>query len=82
VELGTADEEHKSIYQKPILQICQTDQPKQDKDKKKDYGDKGKNCSSEARDNERDKEHTHTTKSDKERIFQNNCDALSGVPQN
>jgi hypothetical protein len=40
VELGTADEEYESIHQKPLLQIYQTDQPKQDKGKKKDYGDK------------------------------------------
>jgi mRNA-degrading endonuclease RelE of RelBE toxin-antitoxin system len=28
VELGTADEEHDSMHQKPLLRIYQTDQPK------------------------------------------------------
>jgi hypothetical protein len=76
------EEEYESMHQKPLLRIYQTDQPKQDKDKTKDYGDKRKNHSSEARVNELDKEHTHTTKSDKERTFQNKHNAVSGVPQN
>jgi hypothetical protein len=80
VELGTADEEHESMHQKPLLRIYQNDQSKQDKDKKKEYGDKRKSRSSEARG--KDREHTRTTKSDKERKFQNNRDALSGIPQN
>jgi hypothetical protein len=70
VELGTVDEEHESMYQKPLLWIYQNDQSKQDKEKKKDYGDKRKNRSSETRG--KDREHTRTTKSDKERKFQNN----------
>jgi hypothetical protein len=28
VELGTVDEEHESIHQKPLLQIYQTNQPR------------------------------------------------------
>jgi hypothetical protein len=82
VELGTVDEEYESMHQKHLLRIYQTNQPKQDKDKKKNYGDKRKNCSSEARGNEKDKERTRTNKSDKERKFQNNHDAVSGIPQN
>jgi hypothetical protein len=82
VELGTADEEHESMHQKPLLRIYQTDQPKQDKEKKKDYGDKTKNQSSEVRVQEKDRECACTTRNDKERKFQNNCDALSGIPQN
>jgi hypothetical protein len=80
VELGTTDEEHESMHQKPLLWIYQNDQSKQDKEKKKEYGDKRKSYSSEARG--KDREHTRTTKSDKERKFQNNWDALSRVPQN
>jgi mRNA-degrading endonuclease RelE of RelBE toxin-antitoxin system len=40
VELGTADEEHESMHQKPLLRIYQTDQPRQDKEKKRDHNDK------------------------------------------
>jgi hypothetical protein len=81
VALGTADEEHKSMYQKPLHQIYQTNEPKKYKDKKKDNGNKRKNHRTEARGSNKAKEHTRTTKSDKERKFQNNRDALSGVPQ-
>jgi hypothetical protein len=56
VELGTTDEEYESMHQKPLLRIYQTDQPKQDKDKKKDYGDKRKNHRSEARGKDKDRE--------------------------
>jgi hypothetical protein len=80
VELGTADEEHKSMHQKPLLWIYQTDQTRQDKEKKRDQGDKKKNHASEIRG--KDREWTCTTKSDKDRKFQNNRDALAGVPQN
>jgi hypothetical protein len=69
------------MHQKPLLQIYQTNQPKKYKDKKKDYGNKRKNRSSEAMGIDKDKERTCTTKSDKERKFQNNRDALSGVHQ-
>jgi hypothetical protein len=78
---GTADEEDESMHQKLLLRTYQTDQPKKYKDDKKDYGDKRKNHSSEARGNDKDKERTRTTKSDKERKFQNIRDVLSGVPQ-
>jgi hypothetical protein len=70
VELGTVDKEHESMHQKPLLWIYQTDEPKQDKQKKKDYGNKWKNCSSKARG--KGGEHTYITKSKKERKFQNN----------
>jgi hypothetical protein len=40
------DEEHKSMHQKPLLWIYQNDQSKQDKDKKKVYGNKRKSHSS------------------------------------
>jgi DNA polymerase sigma len=69
------------MHQKPLLRIYQTDQPKQDKEKKKDHGDKLRNGSSQTRGKDKDRECTRTTRSDKERKFQNNRDALSGVPQ-
>jgi hypothetical protein len=53
VELGTADEEHKSMHQKPLLQIYQTDQPRQDKEKK-NHNDKKKICDSETRNKDRE----------------------------
>jgi hypothetical protein len=80
VELGMVDEEHESMHQKPLLRIYQNNQSKQDKENKKEYGDKRKRCSSKVRG--KDRERTRTTKSDKERKFQNNQDALSGIPQN
>jgi hypothetical protein len=80
VELGTTDEEYESMHQKPLLRIYQTDQPRQDKEKKRDHSDKKKNRGSETRG--KDRERTRTTKSDKDRKFQNNQDALSSVPQN
>jgi hypothetical protein len=80
MELGTTDEEHKSMHQKPLVQIYQTDQPRQDEEKKRDYNDKKKICDSQIR--SKDREQTHTTKSTKERKFQNNQDTLSRVPQN
>jgi hypothetical protein len=70
VELGTADEEYKSMHQKPLLQIYSIDQPRQDKEKKRDQGDKKKSHSPEKW--EKDREWTHTTKSNKERKFLNN----------
>lgn len=82
VELGTADEKHESMQQKPLLYIYQANQPRYDKDKRKDFGDKRKNCSSKSRNKKTDMDHTCTTKSDKVRALQNNCDTLSGIPQN
>jgi mRNA-degrading endonuclease RelE of RelBE toxin-antitoxin system len=64
VELGTADEEHECMHQKPLLRIYQTDQPRQAKETKKDYNDKKKIRDSKTRSKER--ERTSTTKSTKE----------------
>jgi hypothetical protein len=80
MELGTADNEHESMHQKPLLRIYQIDQPRQDKEKKRDHSNKKKNRRSETRG--KDREWTRITKIDKERKFQNNRDALAGIPQN
>jgi hypothetical protein len=54
MELGTADEEHESMYQKPLLRIYQTNQPRQDKEKKRDHNDKKKIRNSEIRSKDRE----------------------------
>jgi hypothetical protein len=79
IKLTTAKEQHRNMHEKPLLSIYQTSsEPKQEKEKWK-WDEEGKSsCGS---DKHRKKEPTHVPKGDKEKKFQNNHEALAGVPQ-
>jgi hypothetical protein len=78
IKLTTAKEQHKHMHEKPLLSMYQTSsEPKPEKEKWKREEEKKSNQS----DKHRRKESTNTPRSDKERKFQNNCEALAGVPQ-
>jgi hypothetical protein len=48
------DKEHEGMHQKPLLQIYQMDQPRQDKEKKRDQGDKKKSHGPKVRGKDRE----------------------------
>jgi hypothetical protein len=66
------------MHEKPLLSMYQaSSEPKQEKEKRKRDDDKKSNRS----DKRGKKESTHTPRSDKEKKFQSNREALAGVPQ-
>jgi hypothetical protein len=69
---------HRNMHEKPLLSMYQTSsEPKQEKEKWKRDDDRKSNRS----DKRGKKESTHTPRSDKEKKFQNNREALAGIPQ-
>jgi hypothetical protein len=78
IKLATAKEQHRNMHEKPLLSMYQTSsEPKQEKEKWKRDDDRKSNRS----DRHGKKESTHIPRSDKEKKFQNNREALAGVPQ-
>jgi hydroxymethylpyrimidine pyrophosphatase-like HAD family hydrolase len=78
IKLATTKEQHKNMHEKPLLNMNQTSsKPKQEKEKRRQEEEKKPNRS----DKRGKKESTHTTRSDKEKKFQNNQEALAGVRQ-
>jgi predicted ATP-binding protein involved in virulence len=78
IKLATAKEQHKNMHEKPLLSMYQaSSEPKQEKEKRKRDDDKKSNRSDKCG----KKESTHTTSTNKEKKFQNNREALAGVPQ-
>jgi hypothetical protein len=66
------------MHEKPLLSMYQTSsEPKQEKEKRKREEERKSNRSDKCG----KKESTHTPRSDKEKKFQNNREALAGVPQ-
>jgi hypothetical protein len=66
------------MHEKPLLNMYQaSSEPKQEKEKRKREEEKKPNRSDKCG----KKESTHTPRSDKEKKFQNNREALAGVPQ-
>jgi predicted ATP-binding protein involved in virulence len=80
IKLATAKEEHRNMHEKPLLNLYQTSsEPKQEREKRKREEDKKSNRGSDKRGKKG--ESTRTPKSDREKKFQNNREALAGVPQ-
>jgi hypothetical protein len=78
IKLATTKEQHKNMHEKPLLNMYQaSSEPKPEREKRKRDEEKKPNRS----DKRGKKESTHTPKSDRERKFQNNREALAGVPQ-
>jgi hypothetical protein len=80
IKLATAKEEYKNMHEKPLLNMYQaSSEPKQMREKRKRDEEKRSNRGA---DNKGKKtEPTHTPRSDREKKFQNNCEALVRVPQ-
>jgi hypothetical protein len=75
IKIATAIEEHKSMHEKPLLRMYQSSRHS------KQEGERKKVRRSAAHSSKKSKEHTRTTKGDREKKFQSNCEALAGVPQ-
>jgi predicted ATP-binding protein involved in virulence len=80
IRLTTVKEEHRNMHEKPLLNMYQASSgPKQEREKQKRDEEKKSNCRS---DNCRKKgESTRTPRGNQEKKFQNNREALAGVPQ-
>jgi predicted ATP-binding protein involved in virulence len=80
IKLATAKEEHRNMHEKPLLNIYQvSSEPKQEREKWKREEEKKSNRGSDK--HGKKGESTHAPKSDREKKFQNNREALAGVPQ-
>jgi hypothetical protein len=80
IKLATAKEEHRNMHEKPLLNMYQaSSEPKQEKEKRKRDEEKKPNRGSDNHGKRR--ESTHTPRSDQEKKFQNNGEALVSVPQ-
>jgi hypothetical protein len=80
IKLTTAKEEYRNMHEKPLLNMYQaSSEPKQEREKRKRDEDKKPNRGSDKRGKK--EESTHTPKNDREKKFQNNREALAGVPQ-
>jgi hypothetical protein len=80
IKLATAKEEHRNMHEKPLLNMYQaSSEPRQEREKRKRDEEKKSNRGSDKRGKKG--ESTRTPKSDREKKFQNNREALAGVPQ-
>jgi hypothetical protein len=82
IKLATAKEQHRNMHEKPLLSMYQTSsEPKQEREREKRKRDdeKKSTCGSDKRGKKG--ESTGTPKGDREKKFQNNREALAGVPQ-
>jgi predicted ATP-binding protein involved in virulence len=80
IKLTTAKEEYRNMYEKPLLNMYQaSSEPKQEREKRKRDEEKKPNRGLDNRGKR--KEPTRTPRSDREKKFQNNREALVGVPQ-
>jgi hypothetical protein len=79
IRLATAKEEHRNMHEKPLLNMYQaSSEPKQEREKRKRDEEKKADRRSDKRGK---KESARTPRSDREKKFQNNREALAGVPQ-
>jgi hypothetical protein len=80
IRLATAKEQHRNMHEKPLLNMYQaSSEPKQEGGKQK--RDEEKKSSHGSDKHGKKGEPTHTPKGDQEKKFQNNREALAGVPQ-
>jgi hypothetical protein len=80
IKLATTKEEHRNMHEKPLLNMYQTSsKPKQEREKRKRDEEKKSNRGWDKRGKKG--ESTRTPKGDQEKKFQNNREALAGVPQ-
>jgi hypothetical protein len=80
IKLTTAKEQHRNMHEKPLLIMYQAScEPKQEREKRKRDEDKKSNCGSDM--HGKKEESTHIPKGNQEKKFQNNREALAGVPQ-
>jgi predicted ATP-binding protein involved in virulence len=80
IKLATTKEEHRNMHEKPLLNMYQaSSEPKQEREKRKCDKEKKPNRGSDNHGKRR--EPTHIPRSDQEKKFQNNREAVIGVPQ-
>jgi hypothetical protein len=82
IKLATAKEQHRNMHEKPLLNMYQAAlEPKQEKEKQKRDEERKPTHGQDNRSKDKKKESTCTPRSDREKKFQNNCEALVGVAQ-
>jgi hypothetical protein len=82
IKLTTAKEQHKNMHEKPLLNMYQaSSEPKQEREKRKRDEERKPTRGQDNHGKDKRKEPTHAPRSDREKKFQNNREALVGVPQ-
>jgi hypothetical protein len=82
IKLTTAKEQHKNMHEKPLLNMYQaSSEPKQEKEKRKRDEERKSTRGQDNRGKDKKREPNHTPRSDREKKFQNNREALARVPQ-
>jgi predicted ATP-binding protein involved in virulence len=82
IKLATAKELHKNMYEKPLLNMYQaSSEPKQEREKRKREEERKSTRGQDNRGKDKKRELNRTPRSDREKKFQNNREALVGVPQ-
>jgi hypothetical protein len=82
IKLATAKEQHKNMHEKPLLNMYQaSSEPKQEKEKRKKDEERKSSHGQDSRGKDKRREPNRTPRSDREKKFQSNHEALAGVPQ-
>jgi hypothetical protein len=82
IKLATAREQHKNMHEKPLLNMYQaSSEPKQEKEKRKRDEERKLTRGQDNRGKDKKKEPNRAPRSNREKKFQNNREALAGVPQ-
>jgi hydroxymethylpyrimidine pyrophosphatase-like HAD family hydrolase len=82
IKLATAKEQHKNMHKKPLLNMYQaSSEPKQEKEKWKRDEERKSSRGQDNRGKDKKREPNGAPRSNQEKKFQNNREALAGVPQ-
>jgi hypothetical protein len=82
IKLATTKEQHKNMHEKPLLNMYQaSSEPKQEREKRKRDEERKPTRGQDNRGKDKRKEPTRTCRSDREKKFQNNREAIVSVPQ-
>jgi hypothetical protein len=82
IKLATAKEQHKNMHEKPLLNMYQaSSEPKQEREKLKRDEERKPTRGQDNWGKDKRKELTRARRGDQDKKFQNNCEALVGVPQ-
>jgi hypothetical protein len=82
IKLATAKEQHKNMHEKPLLNMYQaSSEPKQEREKRKRDEERKPTRGQDNCGKDKKREPTRALRSDQEKKFQNNPEALVGVPQ-
>jgi hypothetical protein len=82
IKLATTKEQHKNMHEKPLLNMYQaSSEPTQEKEKRKRDEERQSTRRQDNRGKDKRREPNRAPRSDQEKKFQSNREALAGVPQ-